>query len=75
MAENGKLLCKGNQVSSGLCEYVCSGGPGLGGANFVGGGGSLCIQTGSMSPWHQHKVSRVHISQFPRQTDPIHQQG
>lgn len=37
MPEDGKLLCKGNQASSGLCEHVCFGGPGLGGANFVGG--------------------------------------
>lgn len=37
MAENGNLLRKGNQASSGLCEHVCFGGPELGGANFVGG--------------------------------------
>lgn len=37
MAKNGKLLRKGNQASSRLCEHICSRGPGLGGANFVGG--------------------------------------
>ena len=37
MPEDGKLLRKGNQASSGLCKHVCFGGPGLGGANFVVG--------------------------------------
>lgn len=64
MPENGKLLRKGNQASSGLCEHVCFGGPGLGGANFVGGEVVYALQgdTGSVPPWHQYKISRVHVS-------------
>lgn len=59
MDENGKLLCKGNEIDSLLrVQHVsASEWSGLGGSELCGWGGGSCIKTGSMSSQLQHKIS------------------
>lgn len=77
MAENCRLHIVGNQADSGLCEqHVYSGGPGLGGANFVGGEIDYAFrQVQCLLGFRTRFLGCQHINQFPMQTDTIHQQG
>lgn len=59
MDENGKLLCKENEIDSLLCvQHVsASEGSGLGSGELCGWGGGTCIKTGSVSSQLQHRIS------------------